>query len=167
MQSKPKTSPLNWVAKVYECLLLIAVIWIVAFLASGTVAHASQPLLTYETAAPGEAPSWLLVYADGRVERDLAPYMKQAGRQVGQLDSTQFAAIQRLVATVLAGDAQEIQQHAGNHAEDDLGLVSLTVAAEGESRSLSWRPVPGLDTGPAPIDVDSALASLLFAADFH
>lgn len=143
-------------------LSLFALICFLTIFASAATAQASGPLLVYETAAPGGDPSWLLVYEDGRIERDLAPYMKQAGRQVGTLDPVQLRAVHSLVKTVLNTPSTVRDEHLSTHAEADVGLVTLSVNRGGQHRSLQWRPVPGQALAAVYTQIDATLASLLY-----
>ncbi len=151
---------------VYEMGLVLSVAWLLLFMCTGNVAQAAEPLLTYETAAPGADPSWVIVYSDGQVERDLAPYMKQAGRQVGQLDPRLMSAVQDVVESLLdqapaaAGHAAD---HAGHRADMDMGEITLSVMSGGEYRTVTWHPVPGEEGNVVPAEVDATLASLVYA----
>lgn len=159
---KPRQEQFNQWLQIFA---LVFMIWFIAFMAISSSALAAGPLVTYETAVPGEAPSWLVVYEDGRIERDLAPYMKQAGRQVGQLDPVQMGKVTNLVRAVLNLDEAQPVEAAHSHADEDMGMVSLSVSLGGKHRSLQWRPVPGQGFKPQTMDgIDSVLTSLLYEA---
>ena len=112
----------------------------------------------YETAPPGAEPSWLIVYNDGRVVRDLAPYMKQAGHREGWLDAGQTQAVRTLAAELLEADEGAVND---SPESVDMGLVTINVALHGKHKTLTFRPAPDATERKTPWDSE-VITSLLY-----